>query len=141
MKSLLYILITVSTAYSTSYAAHVCQTYPSLSRAEYSLVIHDQQTYTVSVSGQSRNNYEAKYIGKKNMTATLGEISSVYKSQILHKIEDNSTWQDMPNTLQLNQWLSIQSYNYYTIYGLVRFGMDAVSFVPENCEPLQANHP
>jgi hypothetical protein len=142
MKSLLFILIAVSAAYSTTHAAHVCQARPSLSHGKYILVIHDQQTYTVSVSGLSRNTYEAKYVGEKNVTATSRSIGDgVYKSQILHKIEDNSTWQDMPYILQLDQGLSIQSYNFYTIYGLGRFGLDTVAFAPDNCEPLQSNHP
>lgn len=109
MKSLILTLAVVVTG-SFGKAETVCQAFVPISEQStfgehYEVKFPGPNLYEISHYGSSRNTYSAVYKVNGGTPTRIGEV--IY----LKKIQDNSTWKDMP------QKLTIEYKDFFAFYG------------------------
>ncbi len=126
MKKII-LLITVLISTTVVNAQILCTTQPS-SWNSVKMVINDgENIYEFFKRGPGRNFYAAKY-------SVVESSGSHYKKNfVLQKIEDNSTWEAMPDRLVLTRMLSKVLYNNYYLDGL---GGETIVFQPQDCSTI-----
>lgn len=121
MKTKLLMTVMTLLMANAAYANIVCQSAENLPYTE--IEIKAGNFYTVSVVGM-RVKHEAEY--KLAHRSSSGNT----KSFVLVKVDDSSSFKDMPPQLILKSQLSISPQNSYQLVGL---GNSIINFWPQTC--------
>lgn len=124
MKSVIALIISVI-GFSARAEGLICKNVKSDVFEETVVLKISNGIFEVSHFGHSRNTFKASYVKTEGQETRYGSIVT------LEKINDESTWKDMPETLKLKYFVTDQEL--LVLEGLSSLGDDASSSTVMNC--------